>query len=374
MKSLLLIGIGNLGSNLLQLLAFNPRYQVTVAARNEDELCRRINMINQSLLQLMIPNRIRMVQLDLFNVNDTSDKIARLKPDIIFTAVSLQSWWVISELPPDIFSELDEARVGPWLPMHLTLIYKLMIAIKQTGLSPKVVNGSYPDVVNPLLAKVGLGPYVGIGNVANPVPGIRFCIAQHLKCAPEEISVKFFAHHTVSYRVSRKGTAEGLPYHLSIFHQGTDITSDVPKNKPFELLPTLFRRLGGKEGQLMTASSALSVLNALASENLTPVHAPGPFGWEGGFALQLSQDEMKVDLPPGLTLEEAIALNRAGAILDGIEAIEPDGTIRFNPVNMRIMKKILGYSIQSFHVSESEQHADMLKRLYKNFALASVHL
>lgn len=368
MKSILLIGMGSLGTAVLNILALDSTYKITIAGRNEEYLLRMTNMLNQSLLQMGIQKKINYEIFDLFNIDDTSDKLARVNPDMIFTAVSLQSWWVISELPKDIFTELEAAGVGPWLPMHLTLIYKLMIAVRQSNIKARVINSSYPDVVNPILSKIGLGPYIGIGNVANPVPGIRYSTAHTLKCSPTDIEVRLFAHHAVSYRISRKGSAINIPFHLTIYKNGTDITPSIDLDRILDLLPGQFRRLSGKEGQQMTASSAVSIIKALNSDKMCAVHAPGPFGLEGGYAMLISENSMKINLPADLTIDAAIELNKAGGYFDGIEKIESDGTIWFNMEKMEIMKKIVGYSVRSFNVLDTERYAHLLKKLYKSLS------
>ena len=57
--------------------------------------------------------------------------------------------------------------------MHLVLVRRLMQATRAADFKGAVVNASYPDVTHAALAAEGLSPLVGIGNVANAVPGLR---------------------------------------------------------------------------------------------------------------------------------------------------------------------------------------------------------
>ncbi len=77
---------------------------------------------------------LEFTKINLNNIEQTAETIAKYKPDVLFTAASLQSWWVISTLPKNIFDELDKARFDPWLPMHLSALHKVMKAVKMTGM------------------------------------------------------------------------------------------------------------------------------------------------------------------------------------------------------------------------------------------------
>lgn len=80
--------------------------------------------------------------MDLMNIDATAERLAALRPDIIFNATTLHSWWVITQLPPDAYQQIDRARGGVWTPMHLVLVRRLMRAVREAGLESAVVNAS----------------------------------------------------------------------------------------------------------------------------------------------------------------------------------------------------------------------------------------
>jgi hypothetical protein len=94
---------------------------------------------------LKIAEEVELASVDLMNVEQTSEVIAQFRPDIIFCAATLQRWGAINVLPKRISEQLYQAQIGPWLPLHLMLVYKLMLAVQQTGLDIKVINATYPD-------------------------------------------------------------------------------------------------------------------------------------------------------------------------------------------------------------------------------------
>ncbi|NER52101.1 MAG: hypothetical protein F6J92_36765, partial [Symploca sp. SIO1A3] len=294
--------------------------------------------------------------------------ISVFKPDIIFSSVSLQSWWVITKLPKPVFESLDEAQLGPWLPMHLTLVYKLMQAVKQTGLNIKVINASYPDVVNPILNKVGLSPTIGVGNVANVIPGLRSSIALTLDKPLEEVEIRLFAHHYVSHRLSHLGNAGGAPFHLTALVNGENLTKFLDLNTVLDLLTTKFKRLGGLDGMLITAASATTVINGMANNTGKIIHAPAPNGLPGGYPVRINAQGGEVILPDDLTLDQAIRLNEEGQRFDGIDKIEQDGTVYFTDKEMNIMNYLLGYECRKMTLLESEDIANTLRLKYIEFA------
>ena len=59
--------------------------------------------------------------------------------------------------------------------------------------------------------------------------------------------------------------------------------------------------------------------------------APAPGGLPGGYPIVIEGGEVALDLPPGLSRDEAIAFNSYQGTRDGVEGIEPDGTLHFTP-------------------------------------------
>jgi len=267
-----------------------------------------------------------------------------------------------------VFEKLDLARFGPWLPMHLTLVYKLMQAVKLTGLDIKVINSAFPDGTHPVLDKVGLAPTIGIGNVANPVPAIRCAIAHQLGKKMQAVEVLFFAQHYVSHYLPRFGNSGGAPYHLTIRVDGQDVTKDVDIDAAFNEIPTRFRRPGGRDGQILTASSATSIILAMAKDSGALLHAPAPNGLPGGYAVRVTGKGGEVILPEGLTIDEAIRINEEGQRYDGIEKIHGDGTVDYAEKSVAIMKDIIGWDCPQMKLTESEEHSLELGRLFRRFA------
>lgn len=368
-STIMMIGMGDLAGHVLEMLVRAPgARRIITSDINEDWGYRKTNIASFGASQLGHYPEVEFTRINLYNVEETTETILKFKPEIIYSAVSLQSWWVINTLPRDIFERLDKARFGPWLPMHLTLVHKLMQAVKNTGLGIRVINSAFPDAVHPVLSSVALAPAIGIGNVANPVPAIRSSISAKLGRPMKDITVFFVAQHYVSHYLSRFGTTGGAPYFLKAMVDGRDVTKELDVGEVFRDIPTRFRRPGGRDGQILTASSAVAIILAMADDTGSFMHAPGPSGQPGGYPVRIDAKGGKIVLPEDLTLEKAIWVNQEGQRFDGIERIEENGTVHFTDNSSGIMKEMIGYDCKVMKLVETEERSKELGAKFSEFA------
>jgi hypothetical protein len=80
----------------------------------------------------------------------------------------------------------------------------------------------------------------------------------------------------------------------------------------------------------VTAASAAPVLEALLP-GAAPLRwsTPAPGGLPGGYPVRIADGSVTLDLPPGITRDEAVAFNQRRAQADGVERIDEDGTVHF---------------------------------------------
>jgi len=368
-NKVLFVGLGALGSLVFDMFVRIPgKHHFLVGGRNQIYLRQRTNLSVLVATQLGLYPDVSCTHIDLQNIDQTADTISHFQPDIIFCAITFQPWMVIASLPKPFYEQLYQAQLGPWLPLHLTPVYKLMQAIQKTGLSPKVINATYPDVIHPVLNKIGLTPTTGIGDLANNIPALRKSIALKLSEPLEQIEIRFVAQHQVSYRISRQGHADSVPFHLTALVRGQDVTHLLNMEKIFDLLPTTLKRSGGPIGNLMTAASATTIFEGMVHNTNQVTHAPGPNGLPGGYPIKVSKEGVTIVLPKSLSIEQAIHINEIGQRFDGIEKIDKNGTVHFAEKEMSILREMLGYECMQMPIAESEQRAEELKAKYDIFA------
>ncbi len=368
MSRILFTGFGTVGQLVLdQLLRWPERHRVLVACREPDRTVERLNLAALTAAHLGFEPDVRATALDLFDIDRTAELLARFEPDVVFQCATLQSWWVIRRLPRPVFEELDQSQVGPWLPFHLSLVHKLMKAVRRSGRSPAVVNCSFPDATHPILATRGLSPTTGIGNVANCAAPLRVACAHVLGVPAGRVKVRLVAQHFVSHRLPRAGQSLGAPLIFRCYVDGEDVTASIADDTVFARLPRELRRVGGREGSLMTATSALIVLRAVAGGGAVDTHAPGPNGLPGGYPVRVADGRVDLDLPGDISLEQALQVNRDGLRFDGIEDISPDGTITYTDREMRVLERTLGYSCKQMTLDETDDYAAALRDAYARF-------
>lgn len=365
---IMLVGMGDLSAKVLTMLLSDPATnRVVLAGRDTEAIRRRGNLALFTATNLGHHGSVDTVHMDLGNVEATAQTLATVRPDIVFMGGSLQSWRVITGLPRKTFEELDEAQFGPWLPMHLTLNHLLMQAVKASAIDTRVVNASFPDAVGPVLDKVGLAPTIGVGNVANIVPALTHGSAHLLGVRAADVEVRLIAQHYFSHYVPRFGDAGNGAYHLDVSTKD-GASAEVDHHALFAQLDNRLKRLGGIDGQLLTASSAVRVLHGMATDSGVLAHAPAPGGLPGGYPVRVHRDGATLDLPEGLTAQEAVRLNEVCQQADGIARIDEDGTVHFTEREMAVMNRLLGYDCPSMKLGDCADWADELARKYGEFA------
>ncbi|GHO59245.1 hypothetical protein [Ktedonobacter robiniae] len=368
---ILFVGLGNLGSLMLDLFLRIPgKHQFLVGGRQPDRLQPRVNLSLLSALQLGYTPEVGCRFLDLNNIEQVAETIAQFQPTIVVCAATRQRLGGAQHLPQSLAAQLARAPMGPRLPLHLSLVYKLMQAVKLSETKPLVLNAIYPDVIHPILQKVGLAPTTGVGDLANNVPAIKLALASYVNQPLEQVDVRLIMARAVSYRMSR-ASIKGLPFHITLLGNGEDITPQVDVDQVFKALLTTFRRTGGDTGLLMTAASAMAVFNGMVKDTHEILHAPGPCGLPGGYPVAVHAQGIDIALPRQIHMHKALLINQSGLRLDGIEGIEEDGTVVFTDEAMTLYRDMLGYECNRMPLSETEEWATELQERYLTLASLS---
>ena len=365
---ILILGCGVVGGHVLDLLSrMTEPFEIHVASRRIDAVRLRVNLAIAVAVNLGVENHIGAHRVDLDNIDETASLLHEIKPEIVVNAASKQTFWLISTLPKPVYLDLAEARMGPWLPNHLALSYKLMQAVRQSGLSIRVVNAAFPDSVNPVLATVGLAPHVGAGNIANIIPTLRRGVAQLCGASFEAVEIRCVAHHFVGNEIASYGNAGGAPYHLQAWIDGEEVTDRFQDDALFALFTGKLKRTRGVPGQVMASSSVAAVVRAIATDSGLFHHAPGPNGLVGGYPLRIGAERIELALPEGLGAAQAESINHAGQRFEGIERIDPSGAVHFTESRMEVLTRTLGYRCQSMELADVGDWADELQTKYRAY-------
>lgn len=311
---------------------------------------------------------IEFVKNDVNNIEETTKLLRKYSPDVLYNSTTLQSWWVITQLPNEAYKAIDEARYGPWFPMHFFLTHKLMLAVKESGINTHVVNAAFPDAVNPVLDKLGLTPTVGIGNIDNIVPALSVVVSKRLGVALRDVRIYLVVPHFLSYYMPRFGEDGGAPYYMKITVNDQDVTDRLDRKSLLADLVTIGKKTAGLAAHPVVASSVVRIIIGILYDTNDFGHAPGPNGLPGGYPIKMNANGVEVFLPVGITLEEAIRINEESQVYDGIEEIRDDGTVVLTDKSASIMKNLLKYDGKIIKPSEMESKAKELDKKFKDWA------
>jgi len=360
----MIIGLGRIGNYALEFLVRTPGVGSIYAADIDKEV--GLSKTNNAILgaaQMGFYPHVEFIPLDLNYIGETALLLNRIAPDVVLSCVTLQAWWVISELPQDLYRKLRlVAGFGPWLPMHLTPNYKLMQAIKQAGIKTHVVVAAFPDATCPVLGSVGLTPTIGLGNLDNFIPEIQKVVGERLGIPMRNVSVYMLGSHVI--RTAFKLGMENVPYYLRIFAENKDVTKEFNQK---QLLIDAANLVFKWQGDSKVAASGVKNVLAILNNTGEFTHSPGPQGLPGGYPVRLSAKGAEVVLPEGVSMKEAVRINEEGNRLDGIERIEDDGTVVHTENAVNLMKELFGYDCRRVKLEENEEKAKELGVRYREF-------
>jgi len=367
LNTVFIVGLGDIGEHILELLTRVPNVSKIYASGRREEKCMRkvYSAVSGAIHQGFCP-KVNFIRLDLNEIDRTAEILKKIKPDVIVGAVSIKTWWAPqADIPQDVFKKLDEAGFGPWLPFHFTLVYKLMKAVKKAKVSTHVINCSFPDAVNSILGKLDMAPTVGIGNCDLFIPWLRKIVADKFNVSIKDVSVYFVGHHFLVHALGAYQSTCDCPYYLKIMVNDKDVTNQFNLDK---LLIESNRYMPkGRDDHFIVAASAVKSIMCILNDTNELTYAVGSEGLPGGYPTRLSREGAKIDLPDGLTRRDAIRINEESQKFDGIEKIENDGTVVFTRKATKIMSELLGYKCDKLKPEESEEKAKELLSAYNKF-------
>lgn len=356
MEKVLLVGMGEVGSHLLEFIA-----------RGEQDLEWIVGDVDENRAKWACNNaqigavfhkkypKFRPMKIDLFDIEKTTKLIQAEKPVAVINCTVLHTWHLIRQLPYELYSKISEACLGAWLPCQLTLAMHLAQAIKNSGIKLHYINTSLSCLTNPVLGKIGLAPTIGIGNIDLIAPAIITYISQQKNISPTRIETFQVCHHQHWVFPREAGYKDGAPFFLKILIDGVDVTHEFDTKKVMFDSVKLYAPTTAFSS--VSASSTLKNLRALVFDEGIRTHSPGPLGLPGGYPVVLDAKGASIALPSEISLNEAIAINTKSCQMDGIAEIKDDGTVVFADYTYELMKDYLGFNCKSFKPFEAKDLA-----------------
>jgi hypothetical protein len=356
--TVLVLGLGDLGRRIVDVLSQRSGGRLVVAARDAEHAR---SVAGQAALVAALcdgPRAVEPAVADLTDRDGTAELLARLQPDVVVLAASRLTWWRLPERARSL-------PYGAWLPLQIPLVRALMQARETAGVSVPVVALPFPDAVGPVLAGAGLAPETGAGNVLEIAAKLVAVVAERSGVERDAVDVRLVAHHaTERIAFSAFGElagTEGGPSGPPPIHAGVSVNGEaLPDEEVRELLTAAYPLLSGHATHGLTAAATAATVWALLADEPQRLHVPAPAGRPGGYPVRISRAGIELDLPPAMTEADALAVNAVAARWDGIERIEPDGTFVYCDWVSAALERTLGLRLERVEPGESDAIADEL--------------
>jgi hypothetical protein len=298
---IVIIGSGSLAHGIAYALSQTLRGSVCIAiiGRSEAKVPQMALIANARAASFGTHPFFFPVEIRDFRAAAFSRALRSLKPTVVLLAASLQSPWE-SSLGKNAWTRLiAEGGFGITLPLQLSLAAELSRAAGDS--EGVIVNACNPDCVNVVLDRLGLRITCGIGNSAIVE---AFCRSRR-DIASDDVRVVGHHGHLGAWLKGR--TTQNQP---RVWVTGKEINS-----------ARLRPRLGpiGEELNSVTSGTAARVIMALLLGGTLHTSLPGVAGLPGGYPFVLKRRTFALHLPSGITAAAAIAHNKTGERLDGLD-------------------------------------------------------
>lgn len=345
-------GAGSLATEVVHALAVATNGPLTIALLGRDAA--RLAWLSRaaSARAAATGGRLRVITA----ATDWSDNeqlcriVASLRPKVLLHTASLQSPWVLGG--SDGWSSLiGRVGYGFTLPLQAVLALRISRAIASAAPATCLVNACYPDAVNRVLSANGARVACGIGNVA-----ILAALLLSELTGVEGRRLRVIAHHAHVSAAIKGKDLEGAP--LRAWVDAQPVHAEATRLLRAARLPPHLNSI--------TGAAAVPMLLALLGRRAAWAgHAAGPLGLIGGYPVVVTADSVEIDLPEGVGLAEAAALNMAAATSDGVTVME-NGEVVLSDTATEALKQTAdagGAYALSWHAADVERQAAHLLAL-----------
>ena len=348
-RKLLLIGVGDLGSRIVQLAA-HARVATQIHLLSRSPAVANLAHI----LSVAADVRITSAAVDALEAEALEREIARFEPDLIIQSASLLSPWALMQCRGAAGQAIAGAGFALQVAAQLPVVANLMRVLAVLGSRFPVINCSFPDVTHAMLHSVGLAPDVGIGNVAMIAAKVR------QMSRPVSSPLRVIAHHGhVSRCLQNRMFDDAEPEPLVYEGQKRLRWEECLRNGSPPLLPGVYLNH-------LSAVTAMPIIQGLLGERASVrTHAPGVAGRLGGYPVRIEQGRLALDLPRGVPEQTALDLNRSAARLDGVEEIRADGTLIYTDRVRRLCKGLCNELSEPLHVHDALKRWRVLESFVK---------
>jgi hypothetical protein len=318
---------------------------VVIAGRNAERLAWIETAANARAAMFRRPARFRTLEADLATDGAAAEVIGAARPAVIVQAASLQTSAVISNRGNAWTKLVAEGGLSATAVLQAPLSVRVARAVAEVRPQCRLINCCFPDVVNSLIAALGLPIACGIGNVAILANAFAGALG-----TTDAAPLQMLAHYQTIAPWREPAHARRGPK-ARVWIDGREV-------------PDIFARFSGvrltREPAIdISGASGVPLMLAMAGGHDWAGHVPGPHGLPGGYPVAWRAETLDLDLPASLTRDEAIAWNARFEQQNGL-VLEPDGTARYTGVLREKLAATSPILAEGFHVRDLDTvHREM---------------
>jgi hypothetical protein len=346
---ILLFGTGAFAGRIACDIAATARHPVrlVLAGRNRDRLDWLATACNARAATFETGVQTQTVTADLGSVEAVAPVIAAVRPDVVVQGASVQGSAVIAQRADGWSRLVAEGGLSATAVFQALLSARIGAAMRVAAPAALLVNGCFPDVVNPMLAVLGLPVACGVGNVGI----LSACFGGAL--GPGGLArVKVLAHYQIigAWRRPAAERAGNPPPRVWI-----DDAEVADVHARFAAL-----RLTPEPAIEVSGSASVPLLVAMATRGTTlAAHAPGALGLPGGYPVRWADGALALDLPPGITRDEAVGWNQGFEARNGL-LVSHTGRVSYTGVLQQRLHALSPSLAAGFALQDLEAvHAEM---------------
>lgn len=313
---ILISGTGGFAARIAFDIAATARepVEVIIAGRNLERLNWLRTAANARAALFGARARFTTHAIDLLAPDASDALLAATAPRIVVQAASIQTSQVIAQSGNAWTRLVAEGGLSATAVFQALISARVAAAITRRGKPVTLVNCSFPDVVNGMIRAMGHDVACGMGNVA-----ILSNVFAGSVATPAGAEVKVLAHYQ-NLAAWRRRPQERGGRAPRVWLDGEEVADVYARFADIQLTPEPVIEISGASG--------VPMLLAMAGGTPWRGHVPGPDGLPGGYPVKLAGHRLELDLPPGLSRDEAIAWNASFEAQSGL-VISPDGKARF---------------------------------------------
>lgn len=326
--------------------------RVVIAGRNRDRLDWLRTAGNARAAMFGRPASFTTLAVDLLEEDAAERMILETRPRIAVQAASVQTSSVIADTGNAWAALVAKGGLSATAVFQALLTSRVAQAISDHSPDTALINCCFPDVVNGMIAALGHRVLCGTGNVAilsNVFSGAKGMIG------PERLKV--LAHYQ-NLSAWRKPHGERLGFKAPrVFLDDREVADVFGEFAEVKLTIEPAIEVSGASG--------VTLICAYAAGLPWVGHVPGPNGLPGGYPVRLEDGALFLNLPEGVTEEEAVAWNNGfetgnGLVMDGTEA-------RYTGILHSVLKQYGFAHVDGFEIGQLEavwrDFADLRERL-----------